>query len=311
MGIPTFSEELRDIEHRLAVLSLNQPEKDAMPKKEVHHTGKRALESPPKKTFFSLPLEVRRMIYEAIYEYDWAADGILDYAQQGLYYYKTSFPSMGLTLVCRKMYNEVTPHIYKRVRIGLPLQDWHRFFCEIGPHNTCHFQHITIDYNCSLWGGASDCWGRDEYKDNYNKWEGIFRSLYHGHVKPKSVMVYYDPCEDYHTTEDGMPVDGYQYRRCQVYEDMWFVEGIIRCFSEAWKIEMAGKFNPLWGHLLREGLDFVLKRTGDRRITLFNPDFIRPSVDLKDCIKNPDGIYDKIEKKLPESPWGSGWGNTD
>ncbi|KAI2783824.1 hypothetical protein F4815DRAFT_502794 [Daldinia loculata] len=298
--------QLGELEFMEAVSFLNQPKKDAAPKEMIISTVKKVPTFTPKTTFFSLPLEVRQMIYEEVYEGEWPSDGILDWAQIGLYYYenyKTSFPNIGLSRVCRQMYSEVTPYIYKKVRMGLPLEDWHRFFCDIGHHNICHIQELTIEYKCSLWGGAWDCWGRDAYKDNYSKWEGIFRNLSLGKIKPKRVTIYFDPCEEYSTTEDGTPVDGYQYRRCQVYEDKWFVKGIVRCFWQAWKIELRGKFNPRWGHTLRRRLKFILKRDGDERMTLFNPDFIRHSVDLKDCIKTSNGLYDQIQKPLPELTW--------
>ncbi|KAI1652637.1 hypothetical protein F4813DRAFT_377234 [Daldinia decipiens] len=159
-----------------------------------------------------------------------------------------------------------------------------------------------IDYKCSMWGGAWDCRGRGDHKD-FSKWNGIFYNLFQGQVKPKIVTVYFDPCHDYLRTEDNMSVDGFQYRRCQVYEDTWFVKGMIRCFWQAWKIELRGTFNPQWAHTLRKRLGFILKRNGDQRMTLFNPEFIRRSVDLKDCIKKSKGIYDVIKEPWPEATW--------
>ncbi|KAI0845668.1 hypothetical protein F5Y00DRAFT_265301 [Daldinia vernicosa] len=295
----SLEEQMASLELREAII-LNGFKTDATPNEIILSAVKKVPTSTSKTNFFSLPLEVRQMIYDEVYITGWDDDGIYDYSQLGLYYHKTSFPNIGLSRVCKQMYSDVTPYIYKKVSVSLPLEDWHKFFYEIGPHNIRHIQEITINYRCSLWGGAWNCWGRDEHKDNYNKWEGIFRSISLGSMKPKKVMVWFDPCDNYSRYEDGTPVDGYQYLRCQVYEDLWFVKGILRCFWQARKIEFRGEFNPLWGHTLRKGLDFILRRDGDDRMALFNPKFICPAVDLKNCTKISDVVYDKIQ-----TPWAN------
>ncbi|KAI0106892.1 hypothetical protein F4814DRAFT_455465 [Daldinia grandis] len=283
--------------------NLNQPKPDATPNEMILSTAKEVSTHTSKTTIFDLPLELRQMIYEEVYETGWFPSAIFDWNELGLYYFKNSFPGIQLSRVCRQFYHEVTPYIYKRVVLSLPLEDWDRFFSIIGPHNIRHIQEMKFRYKCSVWGGAWDCRGRDSCKDNYNKWEGIFQSLIQGNVNPKSISVHFDPCDDDPRTEDGTPIYGYQYHRCQVYEDMWFIKGVLRCFRQARTIEFRGRFNPLWGHVLHQGLGFILRRHGDGRMVLFNPEFIRRSIDLKDCVEARSGIYDKIQKPWPQLAW--------
>ncbi|KAI1463194.1 uncharacterized protein F4812DRAFT_464047 [Daldinia caldariorum] len=157
--------------------------------------------SSPKVSFFSLALELRQMIYEEVYdvwwEYGiWAEDG-----DSGIYHSHSGFPNVRLNEVCRQMYQDVTPYIYKKVSISDYFDDWDRFFTSIGAHNISNIRNLTLHYSCSMrykkgtWEPQYLCYGLDENKLEYDRWETIFWCLSQANLKAKSVKITFDTCD--------------------------------------------------------------------------------------------------------------------
>ncbi|KAI8964591.1 hypothetical protein F5Y11DRAFT_345296 [Daldinia sp. FL1419] len=240
-----------------------------------------------KTNFFSLPLEVRQIIYDEIFKV-WKPGGIFSWGDFGLYdrCAHNIWPDHALSLVCRQMHYDVAPYIYKEVYVTNPIDHWERFFREVGPHNISHIQEITIVYSCNYMGLG--CFGHEEYKDPYGKWDVLFSCLAQAQFKPKLARIFVKSCQDI------LPNN----RCCQVYEDPWFFKGLYSSLRHARKIELFDSFNPLWGFALRHAFNFVLRYpiAEPNRMTLFNPEFIIPKIDLKDSTESRKNIYRELKR---------------
>ncbi|KAG4221636.1 hypothetical protein PC116_g29888 [Phytophthora cactorum] len=264
-------------------------------------TVKKAANRTPKTTFFSLPLEIREKIYEGVFDGWWEDYGIFTWDEE-LGLYCNMFPEAAISKVCRQMYQDVTPFIYKFVHLGTCLDDWDRLFHDIGSINMSYIRHFTLEYNCKWGEHRHECLGLDKYKDGCSRWESIFWHLSRANIRPKSVKIIFDPCQNYPVSEGGTLEESLEYCQCQVYQDWSFLKGIYWTFWSSWRIELRGKYDPLWPLVLHHSLGFTLKRQGDNA-TLINPDFIRPDDDLKDCTKIRPGVYESHHKPRPQLEW--------
>ncbi|KAI1806574.1 hypothetical protein F4811DRAFT_568747 [Daldinia bambusicola] len=262
-----------------------------------------------KATFFSLSLEVRQMIYNEVYD-GWWVYGIFAWDLDGGIYHArdNEFCEAKLNQVCRQMYQDVTPFIYKKVDVYDRFDDWSRFFTSIGAHNISKINELNLQYSCKTWGNEMGCMGRDKFTEEYCRWETIFWCLSQVDFQAKSVRISFYPCDpspcwrSLANEETELLERRYTYSECQVHEDWAFLKGIYTCFKNVRRLVLDGHVNPVWPFALRHSLGFVLKQEIDR-VVLLNPEWIRPHIDLKDCNLVRPGVYELPSPPWPEPEW--------
>ncbi|KAL7620177.1 hypothetical protein AAE478_009170 [Parahypoxylon ruwenzoriense] len=240
-------------------------------------------------SLLALPLELRLMIYRGVLE---------NIIREGI--------------VCKQVYFETAPLVYRAVYIANRFNRWLDFFQRIGPYNSGLIRFLRVFNHCWLTPCRDE--DRDGFKTRGERWKRLFESvrLTCPNIQRLEVCIsccdkdvipiptynpYYNPFESFNSNKlrEIEPEDYSQFDECFTYKDLAFVKE-VSYFRNIPEIRIMCDFNPLWGFFLHQKLGFILIREDWQSWRLFNPNYFQPDVNLTGCNPSPaiKGVYDLL-----------------
>ncbi|XDG08611.1 hypothetical protein ABKA04_008226 [Annulohypoxylon sp. FPYF3050] len=283
----------------------------------------------------SIPLEVRFMIYEYVFDgnfYDCFSYHVAHFHREScladlIHKRPTKTSPLDLLLVCKQIHDEVATGLYKRITLEFDLGRWVSALNKIGPRYGSLIQQVEIVHECwechrrsghdgAMWNCLLEPPGTLDNPDL------LLNCLAANNVNPEYLkiktysLLSFPSAVDHFTAKDNDPIpetsnadiNQHNHSNHQLYHDQKFINQLFCICKNVRRIDFHGAFNPLWALDLNKKLEFIIKidypfedvnaLEPSCGWTLINP----KSVDLSNALQSykPSDSNNRVYIKLPD-----------